>query len=761
MSQSFKMHKAVRLSLNNSNEFVKRHFQIQTKPVGAFKVRSELKKANKIVVKLGTSVITRDDYGLALGNFASIVEQISQLHNSGKQVLIVTSGAVAIGKQSLNEQLMSKSLHDTVGENSFALKKLDTRASAATGQNGLMTMYSEMFSQYNINTAQLLVNKSDFFNKHTRQTLGSTIKSLLDLKIIPILNTNDAIVNLPDKNYKMPGYININCNDSLAARLAVKIEADLLLIMSNVNGVYNNPPGQPNSHLLHTFNPDFKNEIDYGNKIGIQSKVNAASWALSKDCSVLICNGKKQNAIIDILNGKQIGTFFTKARNEESNFYFTEVMATKARDAGKLLQQLSSTDRSLIILDYIKRLRENIQAILDANAIDVKLAKENNSKKPTLNGLVLTEKSMNSLIDGMCKIALNTDVLGSVIKRTKLADDLVLKQITVPLGVLMAILESSPLNLPQICALAISSGNALLLKGNSEAYNTNRILHKLVQDSLKNILPKETISLINSSEEINDLLELDSKYIDLLIPFGSKSMVKHVSSKSKVIPVLSTNKGICHVYIDKDADLKTAINIVHDSKCTDPSACNSLETLLIHKDLVKTKLFNSLIEMLLQENVKFNSGPRFYKDIKFAPQRATNLKHGYSDLELTIELVKDSDEAIKFINKYGNGHTDSIVSNNPETAIKFLKNVDSASVFHNTSTRLSDASVYGLGTEVGNSNARIHARGPIGVKGLLTTKWLLFGNGNIASDLSHEERKFSHDRLVENELFSLRNSMNY
>lgn len=175
-----------------------------------------------------------------------------------------------------------------------------------------------------------MVLKSDFFNKYTSSTLRSTLNSLLGLNIIPILNTNDAIDSLTENKQLPSGFISISCNDSLAARLAVELEADLFIILSDVNGVYYHPPEKSNTHLLHTFNPDFHNEIDYDDKQGIQSKVNSATWALSKNCSVVLCNGKKQNAILDVINGKQIGTFFTNAKNEESNFYFTELTATKS-----------------------------------------------------------------------------------------------------------------------------------------------------------------------------------------------------------------------------------------------------------------------------------------------------------------------------------------------------------------------------------------------------------------------------------------------
>lgn len=736
---------------NTAMNIFTRKISLTSQNLEAFKVRSDLKKALKIVVKLGTSVITRDDHGLALGRLASIVEQISQLHNSGKQVLIVTSGATAFGKQTLNEEFtLSKSLRDTTSTTQLK-KQIDKRACAATGQTGLMSMYSEMFSQYNIRTAQLLVNKLDFFNKHSRENLKSTLNSLLSLKIIPILNTNDAIADLPDEqvNFEKPGFITPNCNDSLAARLAHKIESDLLLIMTNVDGVYNIPPNKPDAHLLHTFNPEFKSEIQYGNKLGIQSKVNAASWALEKDCSVVICNANKHyNAIIDVINGKQIGTFFTKAKNEESNFYFTEMMAIKTREAGRQLHRLTEKERSLIILDYAQKLKENIKPILEANSLDIKLAKETNLSPSLMERLPLNEKKINSLIKEMKHIASKKNILDRVLKSKKLENDIVLKQVTVSLGVLMVIFESQPEILPQICSLAISTGNSLLLKGGAEASNTNRILHKLVQESLEKFAPKQTITLLNSYEEINDLLKLDSKYIDLIIPCGSNELFETIKGKSNSIPVLGHAGGVCHVYIDKDADETEAIRIVRDSKINNMSNCNALEKLLIHKSLVNTNIFNSLIEMLSKEKVKLYSGSLFHKTIKFAPpiakENVTKCEGSIHGLELIIELVDDVHSAIAHINKYGRSHTESIVTTNAQTAATFLKNVDSACVFHNASTKISDGYQFGLGPEISvSNNGCIHSRGPVGVEGLLSTKWLLFGHGNtVSADCLTGQNKF-------------------
>lgn len=272
-----------------------------------------------------------------------------------------------------------------------------------------MALYSAMFSQYNVSTAQVLVNKSDFYNEYTRENLQATLNELLELNIVPILNTNDAIAPPPEKNVDIQGVISIKDNDSLAARLAVLIDSDLLLIMSDVDGLFNKPPNEIDSRLLHTFSPKFQiSSVNFGDsksKVGtggMQSKVQAANWALENNCSVVICNGSHENAIMDTINGKRIGTFFANVAIDSSDVIPIETQTLKGyylsfsikiynktnsiiqiivRDGGRTLQSLTSEQRSAIIEDYAKRLLDNSKEILEANKIDLDLAKKNSKIK--------------------------------------------------------------------------------------------------------------------------------------------------------------------------------------------------------------------------------------------------------------------------------------------------------------------------------------------------------------------------------------------
>ena len=291
----------------------------------SFATRANLTCAQRVVIKLGSAVITREDEcGLALGRLASIVEQTSQLHKEGRDVLMVTSGAVAFGKQKLSSELkLSMSMRETLAHHheSHDNPLLEPRAAAAVGQSGLMALYEAMFSQYGISIAQVLVNKADFSNPISRHNLGSTLFELLRLDIIPIVNTNDAVLSPALPNLDLDGVISVQDNDSLAAHLAVEVGADALFLMSDVNGIYTRPPSQDGARLLHTYDPKSHQTIIFGEKSrvglgGMDSKVSSATWALERGVSVVICNGMEDDAISKIIAGKRVGTFFTQFEDQ-------------------------------------------------------------------------------------------------------------------------------------------------------------------------------------------------------------------------------------------------------------------------------------------------------------------------------------------------------------------------------------------------------------------------------------------------------------
>ncbi|XP_014774551.1 delta-1-pyrroline-5-carboxylate synthase isoform X1 [Octopus bimaculoides] len=730
---------------------------------GSFLYRQDLLHAKRVVVKLGSAVITRDDEcGIALGRLASIVEQVSELQNQGKEVLMVTSGAVAYGKQKLQQEiLMSMSMRQTMTLANYESKSkslIEPRACAATGQSGLMSLYEQMFIQYGVRTAQVLVTKPDFSNEESRKNLHSTLSELIRLNIIPILNANDAVAPPPEQDKDLSGVymnaaeqvISLKDNDSLAARLAVEMNSDILILMSDVNGLYTSPPGTEGSRLVHTFSPttdntsvvfEGKSRVGLG---GMESKVKAATWAVQNGVSVVICNGTEEKALLNIIKGKQVGTFFTTAQVTGTP---VELQAMQAREGSRLLQTITPKERADIIYRLANSLIDRKDEILQANRKDVLEAEMTGLAAPMIARLKLTKEKLNVLAGGLRQIAATSeDIVGRVIRHSKIADGLDLKQITVPVGVLLVIFESRPDALPQVAALAIASANGLLLKGGKEASNSNKLLQELVQDALEPYVPKETVSLVSRREDIEDLMTLD-EYIDLVIPRGSNELVSKIQDMSKGIPVLGHSEGVCHVYIDKDADPDKVIDIVKDSKCDYPAACNAMETLLIHRQLFRSDVFDKIFEMFKLENVKVHAGPRLTSLLKFGPSPAVRMNMEYSCLECAVEIVDDVDDAISHIHKYGSAHTETILTENAAVAERFLKTVDSACVFHNISTRFSDGYRFGLGAEVGISTSRIHARGPVGVEGLLTTKWVLRGEGQTVSDFSTGKLSYTHESI--------------
>uniref|UniRef100_A0A673YEQ5 Aldehyde dehydrogenase 18 family member A1 n=1 Tax=Salmo trutta TaxID=8032 RepID=A0A673YEQ5_SALTR len=582
--------------------------------------RSELRQAKRIVVKLGSAVVTRgDECGLALGRLASIVEQVAVLQNQGREMMIVTSGAVAFGRQRLrHEILLSQSVRQALhsGQNQLkemSLPVLEARACAAAGQSGLMALYEAMFTQYSTCTAQILVTNLDFHDEQKRRNLNSTLHELLRMNIVPIINTNDAVVPPPVPNSDLQGVnvIHIKDNDSLAARLAVEMKADLLIALSDVEGLYDSPPGTDDAKLIDIFYPGDQQSIRYGSKSkvgigGMEAKVKSALWALQGGTSVVIANGTDPkvtgHVITDIVEGKKVGTFFSEVKPAGPT---VEQQTEMARQAGRTLATLHPDERGEIICRLADLLTEKKDEILSANKRDMETAASSGRlSQPLLARLSLSTSKLNSLAIGLRQIAVSSrDSVGQVLRRTRVANNLELEQITVPIGVLLVIFESRPDCLPQVSALAIASGNALLLKGGKEAANTNRILHQLTQEALSLHGVKDAIQLVSTREEVEDLCRLD-KMIDLIIPRGSSQLVRDIQRAAKGIPVLGHSEGICHVYIDSEACIEKAVDIIKDSKCDYPAACNAMETLLLHRDLLRTPLFDQIIDMLRVEQVR-------------------------------------------------------------------------------------------------------------------------------------------------------------
>jgi gamma-glutamyl phosphate reductase len=373
--------------------------------------------------------------------------------------------------------------------------------------------------------------------------------------------------------------------------------------------------------------------------------------------------------------------------------------------------------------------------ILEANALDVAEAAKGGVAPALQKRLGLSEEKLATLASGLRQLADLPDPLGVVKCRRELARDLVLSQITVPIGVLMVIFESRPDSMPQIAALALASGNGLLLKGGKEAAMSNAAIHRVLGDAIEagsgGTITRDVIGLVTSRSEIQDMLGLDD-VIDLIIPRGSNALVTHIKASTR-IPVLGHADGVCHVYVDETASAEDAAKVAVDAKTDYPSACNAMETLLLHERTVGNGVAAATLMALRAAGVKCLGGPRAMK-MGLCDHPAADLGREYGDLTCTVEVVPGVDEAVDWIHRHGSGHTECIVcSQDSPVGEEFLNRVDAACVFKNASTRFADGYRFGLGAEVGISTGRIHARGPVGVEGLLSTKWQLRSSGGPSS----------------------------
>jgi len=357
--------------------------------------------------------------------------------------------------------------------------------------------------------------------------------------------------------------------------------------------------------------------------------------------------------------------------------------------------------------------------------------------------LKLDDGKLESIAEMVESVAEQEDPLGETLDARQLDDDLELYRVAVPIGVVGTIFESRPDALVQIAALSLKSGNAVILKGGSEASESNRILYEtIVEATADAATPEGWAQLIEAHEEVDALLEMDDK-VDLLMPRGSSEFVSYIQDNTQ-IPVLGHTEGVCHVYVDSEADQEMATDIAFDAKTQYPAVCNAVETLLVNED-VATDFLPGMVERYEDAGVTLRGCERTREYVDIDPAADDDWETEYGDLELAIKVVEDVYDAVDHANTYGSKHTESIVTEDSEAAEIFMTGIDAASVFHNASTRFADGYRYGLGAEVGISTGKIHARGPVGLAGLTTYKYYLEGDGQLVATYAGEDAKpFTH-----------------
>ena len=420
-------------------------------------------------------------------------------------------------------------------------------------------------------------------------------------------------------------------------------------------------------------------------------------------------------------------------------------IARAARLAQRVLASSPAHARSRVLERLGVLLAERTPSLLEANETDLQLARDAGIAPALLARLSLSEDKIASLIQGVAELAAQPDPLGRILRHTELDEGLRLRQVTSALGVLLIIFESRPDAVIQIGSLALRSGNAVLLKGGSEAAHSNAALIGCLRDALRDEgLNQDAVIGVRGREAVAELLKQDA-LIDLVIPRGSSELVRTIQDSTR-IPVLGHAEGICHTYLDAAAEPAMAARLIIDGKCDYPAACNATETLLVHQESLP--LLAAVGAALSARGVQLIADERSQQELPHCSAACeADWSTEYGDLRLSVRVVASLDEAIEHIHSYGSGHTEVIVTTDPVAAERFLAEVDAASVFHNASSRFADGYRYGLGAEVGISTGRIHARGPVGVEGLLTTRWLLRGSGQGASDYGKDGRNFSHRSL--------------
>jgi glutamate-5-semialdehyde dehydrogenase len=403
----------------------------------------------------------------------------------------------------------------------------------------------------------------------------------------------------------------------------------------------------------------------------------------------------------------------------------------KVKKASKMVATLKGGLKDRILLEMADALENGTKTIIKENKKDIKYAKANNISEALIDRLLLNETRIKSMATALREIATLKNPVGRILEGWELPNGLRIEKTAVPIGVIGIIYESRPNVTSDAAALCFKSGNSCILKGGKEAENSNRVIAEILQDVLKkNNLPKEIISLLPdySREGVAKLIKMD-KYVDLIIPRGGEGLVRYVSENSSV-PVVKHDKGLCHTYIHKDADIDKAIKIAINAKVQRPGVCNAMETLLIDEDIA-----DIILPILKFEFDKSNTELRGDKKVcKIIETKKADKKDWdteYLANILSIKIVKDEEEAIQHIQNYGSGHSEAIITQNYSASEKFLNEIDAACVYVNASTRFTDGGEFGFGAEVGISTNKLHARGPMGINDLTTYKFKIYGEGQI------------------------------
>ncbi|MCX6770707.1 MAG: glutamate-5-semialdehyde dehydrogenase [Candidatus Micrarchaeota archaeon] len=684
--------------------------------------REALGECRRIVVKVGTKAISSPKGGLDIAVLESICSQIADLHDAGKEVILVSSGAIATGKAQLGmrEDKLSMNLQ---------------QASAAVGQSLLMEQYNSCFRKRGKTVAQLLLTQDDFRDRQRLANLRNTINALFALRAIPIVNENDAVATdeldpSSGKSEKLFGD-----NDVLSSLVAANAAADALIVLSNVAGLL----GSGGKAIPFVEDADDARLLDSGERSaggrgGLPAKLAAMKNATECGMSAVIADGRERDAIARILSGEEVGTLFAAGSPgpKAAKPGYADRMAEMAREAGKILAATGEEKRNAALEAAASLVAQNAGALLAANRKDLQEAVKTGASEAFLSRLKLTEEGIAYLSSTLRSVAA-LDALPEEIARWETKDGLLIRKVRVPLGAICVIFESRPDVVVEASALAIKTGNAIILKGGKEAANTNAALAAILQKALAGEgISQEAVQLFSSSREELGALLARSDCIDLVVPRGGEGLISFVAKNSRA-PVIYAGGGNCHLYVHEDADLEMAVKIAMNAKVQKPSACNAIETLLVHEK-VAGEFLPMAAKRLAENGVELRCCEKSLAIIgKGSAKMATEADWAteFLALVLAVKVVSSLEEAVEHINKYGTRHSEAIITESKGAYEKFAREVDAAAVYWNASTRFSDGSRFGFGAELGISTQKLHVRGPMGQDALCTYKYEITGNGQV------------------------------
>jgi len=725
-------------------------------------VRRGFLRAKRVLIKVGSNVLTNDEGRLAIGRIGELVEQIAKLvAQDRKEVILVSSGAVAVGSRRLSfQKRLSQTLLQT-GQ----IKGPSARAAASAGQAMFMSLYEQMFAQFDLSVGNVLVTHSDFTSQEHVGTLAATIDELLESGIVPVINEND-VTNQVLKDRP----VWFKDNDSLSAKLASDFDAQLLLLLTDVPGVYTAAPGTKGAYLLDYYSPVI-DKIQFGDKSsrgrgGMESKMHAAMLASQKGVDVVIASGSEPRIIERIFAGEVLGTVFTQKWDQQC--LTPRQILKRAVDARASIQKATSECRKSILQKLVHLIRERADLIVEANKADLqtvalKSVRHRDSEEPDTR-MVLTTDRVRELATTIEQLSKLDDPIGEVMSMKEVTAGLKLQQETVPLGVVLCVTEDVADVLGHIGALCVLTGNALIVYDHgSNLRRTNKCVLDIFLEAGRGTLPDTAIQFTGTETDLTRLLDQQGDdFLDVVLPRGAPPALVEKIRASGNVPVLGDRSATCHVYVDTAADMAKAMEVVVDSKLEDAgpgcttgeiyASDNTMDVLLVHEDLLNDGRLLKIVRTLTDAKISIRGGPRAAKSLGFK-ESPSPLRDWHDRKKLMVEVVSGVGEAIDFINGNECGIADSVVTEDAAVAEAFLSNVDTACAFHNASTRFADGWRLGLGAETGLSTRRAYARGPVGVKGLLSSKWkVVSGTCHTYSQYLDGKWQFSHKDLFATEV---------